>query len=355
MLITYFITPHGYGHATRSIAIMQAITAKAPNTKFIIITSLSEQIFADTDLNYQYIHTVTDVGLAQTNAFNEDINKTIHALEQLIPYQESLIQDLAAICKDTQMVLCDISALGIAVAKEIGVPSVLVSNFTWDWIYTPYLEQHPELKPYADYFKACYLQADFHIQLQPFCVNDESADLIVPPVFRPSTRSKEEIFADLPIQDRPIILVTLGGIATSYDFIQRLKEHPEYFFIIPSAGKYELQDNYLLLPAQTHYHHPDLIHAANVVICKTGYSTISEIYHSGVPLGFVSRDKFPESLVIEAFIDENLSGFKLNQKEFETGDWLNRLPKLLQLARRSKIDKNGADDIADFLLKKIRA
>jgi len=350
MKIAYFISPHGYGHATRAIAIMQTLSSKSSQLEFILFSSLPEHLFSDAGLSFLYHHVVTDIGFYQYDALTEDVDKTVEALDRLLPFQADELERLAEKCADCELVLCDIAALGILVAQTAAIPSVLLESFTWDWIYQPYNKTNPRLKEHADYLKSCYVQADYHIQMQPYCHYDEKADLIVSPVFRAIRQPKEVLFSDIAIADRPIILVTFGGITSSYEFLKRLVDFPDYFFIIPAAGAYAVGENYLLLPAKHNFHHPDLINSSTVVICKTGYSTISEIYHSGVPLAYVGRASFPESPIIEDFIRQHLSGIKLQQDEFESGDWLNRLPELLQLEAKAMSKSNGAEQAAEFLL-----
>ena len=45
------------------------------------------------------------------------------------------------------------------------------------------------------------------------------------------------------------------------------------------------EKNVILLPANTDLYHPDLVHAADAVVAKLGYSTVAETYSAGVPLG----------------------------------------------------------------------
>ncbi|MFX6019324.1 hypothetical protein ABTF08_20820, partial [Acinetobacter baumannii] len=49
-----------------------------------------------------------------------------------------------------EVVLCDISPLGLEAARTAGIPSVLLESFTWDWIYRGYCEREPALAPFAD-------------------------------------------------------------------------------------------------------------------------------------------------------------------------------------------------------------
>ena len=50
--------------------------------------------------------------------------------------------------------MCDISPLGLMVAERAGLPSVLVENFTWDWLYAPLVAQDPAFGPIVDWMRA---------------------------------------------------------------------------------------------------------------------------------------------------------------------------------------------------------
>ena len=107
--------------------------------------------------------------------------------------------------------LCDIAPLGIAAAKRAGIPSVLVENFTWDWIYRGYLGQCSALSGQIDYLRDLFSQADYHIQSEPIC-SPQPCDLVVRPVAR-SLNAPERIrqrFFCTP--EQKLVLVTMGGL-----------------------------------------------------------------------------------------------------------------------------------------------
>src|SRR5947209_1225138 len=76
--IAYFITAHGFGHATRACAVMAAAHQLDPSICFDIFTAAPEFVFKDS-LNgpFAYHHAITDVGLAQTSALVEDAPATL--------------------------------------------------------------------------------------------------------------------------------------------------------------------------------------------------------------------------------------------------------------------------------------
>ena len=51
---------------------------------------------------------------------------------------------------------------------------------------------------------------------------------------------------------------------------------------------------------------------------------------------------------LEAFADEQLSGFRLEDEEFSSGVWVDRVPELLARERRPH-DGGGAERVAEIL------
>ena len=167
--IACFISPHGYGHATRTIAILEALQSLQPQLHIHLVTTVPQALFDKTSLTFSYHPFITDVGLIQQDGFTIDLPGTIAALRQFLPFQTETVQQLQDICSASNLILADISVLGIHVAKQCRVPSVIVENFTWDWIYA-HFNKTPELLSYARVFKQLYAQADYRIQAEPVCL-----------------------------------------------------------------------------------------------------------------------------------------------------------------------------------------
>ncbi|NIP24437.1 MAG: hypothetical protein GWO38_11610, partial [Phycisphaerae bacterium] len=79
---------------------------------------------------------LTDIGLVQQTPFEADLAATVRALKQFLPFDPAQIATRAAELRQQHCVLvvCDIAPLGIRIAQKAGVPSVLIENFTWDWL-----------------------------------------------------------------------------------------------------------------------------------------------------------------------------------------------------------------------------
>jgi hypothetical protein len=348
-----FISPHGFGHAARAAGIMAAIEDIAPTVQFDIFTQVPRWFFEDSlSRPFGYHDVLTDIGLVQQTSLMADLPATLQRLQTFFPLDRTLVTNLARTVRTLGcgLVLCDIAPLGIAVAKEAGTPAVLVENFTWDWIYAAYTAYDAQMQFYIRYLQDLFGAADYHIQTAPVCV-DRHADLVTQPVSRKPTTDPVHTRQRLGLSgEAQVVIITMGGIPMQYAFMQQLAAHQTVTFIIPGAAKsIQRHGNVVLLPHRTSIFHPDLVNACDAVIGKVGYSTLAEVYHAGLPFGYVTRQDFRESPLLTAYIERHMHGVAITPAQFEDGSWLSRLPQLLALPRLTRQGPNGADQAARFL------
>ncbi len=342
-----FISPHGYGHATRTIALLQSLQKRVPDLKARLFTTAPESLFRNTAITHTYQRMTTDVGLVQHDAFSEKRADTLKQLAELLPFPNSLIEEGAELCRDCRLIICDISCLGILVGKVAGIPSVLVENFTWDWIYE---KMGPEsgLEPFIDYFSDIYKRADHRIQTSPVC-RPQPCSLHCLPIARRPKRRRRLVRTSLIEDDRKIVLVSMGGGALDLPFIGQLENHPGYLFILAGQEKDGfIGSNVRLLGPDSGLHHPDLINAADLLVCKSGYSTIAECLQTATPICCVAREHFGESEILENFVKNEMNGAVIEAQHFFSGNWLTSLDSLL-LNSRPAAEINGADQAAEFI------
>jgi hypothetical protein len=247
-------------------------------------------------------------------------------------------------------VLCDIAPLGLVAARAAGVPSVLIENFTWDWIYQGYVQEEARLTRHITYLQSIFATADYHVQMEPVCCPCP-ADLTALPVSRQPQRTREQTRAQLGIPAQaPAVLLTMGGIPEPYTFLSQLQQHRDTWFVVLGAGDcLEQHDNVLALPYRSTVFPPDLVHACDAVVSKAGYSIVAEAYHAGVPFGYVRRERFREGPVLDAYIAAHMHGSTMTEPEFHSGAWLSCLPELLALPRQPQRETRGAEQVARFV------
>lgn len=351
--VAYFISPHGFGHAARAASVMAALQDMAPTVRFDIFTQVPDWFFEDSLAQpFAYHPVLTDIGLVQHTSLLADIPATLQRLQEFFPLNQAVVAALAHTLRAVEcaLVMCDIAPLGIAVAKAAGIPSVLVENFTWDWIYAAYAAENSSINFYVNYLQELFRAADYRLQTAPVCV-ERRADLVTRPVSRKPTAPPEQIRAQLGLAaEAKVVMITMGGIPMHYAFLQQLAEQREVSFVIPGAAdSIQQQGNLVLMPHRTSLFHPNLLYACDAVIGKVGYSTLAEVYHAGLPFGYVARQDFRESPLLAAYIEQHMHGVAITPAQFDNGSWLALLPRLLALPRLTRQEQNGAEQAAQFI------
>ncbi|MCP4112597.1 MAG: hypothetical protein GY749_44900 [Desulfobacteraceae bacterium] len=356
--IAFFISPHGFGHASRAAAIMEAIHEIDPLIRFEIFTKVPSWFFRDSISGaFDYHSLLTDIGLVQKTSLHEDIGMTARTLDDFLPFNESLIAEIAGLINRSKcnLVICDIAPMGIAAAREAGIPSMLVENFTWDWIYEGYAG-HDQINKHVSYLRDLFAKADFRIQTEPVCCY-QKADLITSPVIRKIRTPREQVRKKLGITDnKKTVMVTMGGTKNSQPLSEvtdrKLRHEQDVCFVVPGAAdSVEIYDNIVCLPHKSDFFHPDLVNACDAVIGKVGYSTLAEVYQAGVPFGYISRPTFPESDMLVRFIEKNMPGIHIEEAEYQDGSWIDHLEELLSLRHVQRSGINGAGQAAQFIYK----
>ena len=356
--IAVFVSPHGYGHAARTCAIIQALFELEPAARFEVFTLVPEWFFLDSlACPFRYHILRTDVGLVQTTALAEDPHATLALLEDFLLFKDDLVDRLATELRDLScgLMLADISPLGIAAARHAGIPSALIENFTWDWIYGAYLDAYPAFEGPIAVLTRLFEAADLRIQTEPVC-RPVAGAVTVPPVSRTPRTGRDEVRRRLAIPaEARMVLVTMGGTPWQHASLARLETFSHVIFVIPgTADSPERRGSLVALPHRSGHYHPDLVHASDAIVGKLGYSTLAETYAAAVPFGYAPRPTFRESAPLASFIGNRMAGLEVTPEELYSGSWPARVPELLALGRPTARRENGARAAARLLLGLLR-
>lgn len=352
--VAYIVSPHGFGHAARACAVMAELQRLRPAIHFEVFTEVPRWFFSDSlPRRFSYHHFSSDVGLVQSSPLIEDVQATVDRLDTMWS-DGTRVQGLADRLHELKcsMVMVDISPLGLAAATAVSLPTVLVENFTWDWIYGRYHDAPSKLCEHGRRMADLFASATLRIQTDPICEMSPSA-VRVPPVARAPQNERVATRATLGVgTNEAMIVVSMGGVPWDYGVFSELEHSDGAWIVVPGGSERGVRrrGRLILLPFHADIYHPDLVAASDVVVSKLGYSTVAEAYRAGAALAFAGRPRFPESPVLARWVEEHMVAAEITEEALRNGEWLGAAGRLLEKPRRRPKEPNGAGRAAEIIL-----
>jgi hypothetical protein len=355
--VAYIVSPHGFGHAARSCAVMAEMHRQCPVLHFEIFTAVPKWFFSESLSDcFSYHSLASDVGLAQRSPLVEDLETTSERLDRSrwddLATQRKLAARLQKI--GCTVVVADISPLGLAAAACAGIPTVLIENFTWDWIYLLHPDAPSRLRRHARRMAQIFAAAELRIQTEPVC-EPASAAVTVSPVARSPRLERGTVRASLGVpSDEAMIVVSMGGVPWDYGEFTDFNHSDGPWIVIPGGSERAVRRHgrLIMLPFHADIYHPDLVAASDLVVAKLGYSTVAEAYHAGTALAYIGRPRFPESPVLARWVEEHMVAAEIGEDALRNGIWLAAANELLEVPRRKPDQANGAVQAAETILER---
>jgi hypothetical protein len=390
--IVFYVSGHGFGHTSRTIEVIHAVLRARPEAQIVVKTSAPHRLFArtlrlrspldcargDPELvegsgqadagTCELVELQCDAGMVQLDSLNIDTAESIRQAAEFQAHVPSLIAAEAAYLRDTgaRVVVADIPPLAIAAAREAGIPSVAIANFTWDWIYDGY--RNDAAAEVAREIRRLYSSATLALRL-PMAGGFGGMERVtrdIPFVARHSSRTPDDVRGALGLPPRatgkPLVLMSFGGygvagldvsaLAALQDYTIATTDSPSNNNVIsPTTGLLYLSERQIY---DSGLRYEDLVRAADVVVTKPGYGIISEAIANDAALLYTSRGHFVEYDVLVKEMPRYLRTQYIEQKQFLNGDWSAALRALLAKPAPPECPPlNGADVAAGEILKRI--
>ncbi len=230
--IVFYISGHGFGHASRSIEVINAILAKRPETRIGVRTSAPRWLFDLTVKGKVTFSTLEcDTGVVQIDALTLD---EADSIRRAAAFHSDLVTRAASETRVLRelgagLIVGDIPPLAFAVGASAGIASVAVGNFTWDWVYADYprVRLAPSLLPAI---RGAYAKASMALRL-PMSAGFENIANVkdIPFIARHAGKTREEVCKLLKLPaDKPIVLASFGGYGLpglDTDALAKLKKY----------------------------------------------------------------------------------------------------------------------------------
>ncbi|CZT03985.1 uncharacterized protein RAG0_10586 [Rhynchosporium agropyri] len=350
--ICYYITGHGFGHATRSSQVISALLSASPTTHVTIIATAPKHLFPDSP-RLTLIPYEVDSEIVQPQPYTIDPEASVSRLATFLAKAETpeWQSKMDKILDDTNcnLVVSDAS-YGVAWkgAKERGIKSVLASNFSFDAIFEKLLTLLPEqttrtereekeelinkvTKMYAEFDHVIRFpgQIPFPFVNRYWSAEQQKANISdAPLVYRPSRTSREEVLKGLGVPEEmmgcKVLLVQFGGLVLQKTGATSIPNLPEGWICLFS----EAVDDKRFFQFPKEVYAPDLVRAADMVLGKIGYGTVSECVGMNTALVYVSRPQFEEEHGLVSYMQRMGICREIPVAAFESGEWASAIESL---------------------------
>lgn len=249
------------------------------------------------------------------------------------------------------LIVGDIPPACFEIGARAQIPSVAVTNFTWDVIYRAYAGRYAGFTPLIEEMNRFYAKAALALTLPYPCdMSMFPHRKAIPWITRVSTltRSQAREAFGLP-QTATLVLMSFGGLGVDKIPWQRLGERTEFHFVA-TGNSGETRGNLQVLgAAQRRYE--DLLRAVDVIVTKPGYGIVADVLAHQLPVLYTDRGDFPEyPYLVGALNDLAVADF-IPQEALLSG---NIGPYLVRLLEKDPIwpsvPLNGAETAAEKIL-----
>lgn len=341
--IAFYITNHGYGHASRNVAIIEELLTKREDIKIWIKTDAERVSFLQRNL-YKYDNRIIynsnyhDVGfILNTKTYKVDVETLYTRVSEEIENWPYYIKNECnfLVSENIDLVVSDVIPWVLLAAKKMHISSILLCNFTWYEMYKEYLPENLCLKYYHAYNSAdkIYLYTLGNPDVLKYFSKVEMLSLIS------RKRNSEKIQEIYSAYKHPIIFVSVGKSITmekKYNV-----SGIEATFLTTTGVELE-GENVVRLPSDM-INTQDYISASDYVISKTGWSSLAEIFLNKKKAAVILRGDNPEDNAVLKQIEERGCGVICNFND------LNDINSLIE--QMDKIDCNTLDEFHDDLKK----
>ena len=305
----------------------------------------------------------TDTGAVQVDSLRLDEAATVRVAAAFYRDFESRVAREAAILREhaAALVVADAPPLGCAAAARAGIPAVVLSNFTWDWIYEAYEEARAEPQLLAT-IRDAYRSTTAGWRLPMHGGFATIAPIVdVPFVARHARHDRATVRRTLSLPAGvPLALSSFGGYGvrdldparldclSRWGVVMTGREQPGPLPVgVHFVEEQRLYDSGL--------RYEDLVHAVDVVVTKPGYGIVAECLANGTAILYTSRGRFPEYQVMVDAMPRVMRCAFIEQDRLMAGEWLNSLEWVRALPPTTETaDTSGAGRVASMIREILR-
>ncbi|MHC1726859.1 MAG: hypothetical protein AB9866_12780 [Syntrophobacteraceae bacterium] len=322
--LAYYITSHGFGHAIRSCEVLHQLLLLEAELEIIVVSAVPEWLVSqNVGRRLPVRQLALDIGLIQYDSLHFDLGKTLDALRTLMADSKGIVEKEAAFLKQEQIgaVVSDIAFLPFVAAASVGIPSVGVSNFTWDWIYGIYEQFDSEWRDIIAWARECYSHCSLLLRL-PMAGDCSACPRIepIPLIARKAIRNREEVRQALGIAPgQKAYLLSFSTLILPEGAYRKLEQIEGVTFLYKSPLEFPMAHARSIDGSEVSY--VEAVGAVDGVITKPGYGIVSDCLANGAPMIYTERGSFREYPILVEEIEKSLTSSFISREDFACGNW----------------------------------
>jgi hypothetical protein len=358
MHLAYYVTGHGYGHASRCCALCENLPVSVQVT---LCTSIPRSFFDEElkrEFNYRMVE--FDCGCVQHDSVLVDVKATLETYTAIAHRNEIFLQGEVSWClsQGINAIVSDITPFAFEVAHSAGIPSIAVSNFSWCDIYKPYLEDVPAFEPVFKKMQQQYQLADTVLALfPPAQLSDFISKENVGILGRIGVSRRTELCSIYGLSPQKYLAaIYIGTYGLNDVQWAKLEQFSQWEFLGLQPIKGAPCNYHAIEKVDCSY--TDLLSSVDCVVSKLGYGIVSSSLLNGVPLIYPPRDDFAEYPFLEKALADRGCDYLIDNKNYRSLSWgaaleyclgkkTTKMPNsALQIARRIAAIVN--DDLHEY-------
>lgn len=324
--IVIFVSDEGFGHKVRQSCVANELIQKG--AEVIFQTGKLGFVKDLLDVNVK-VKPIFNLLRLKKDQFGLNINRTSKFLKGYIRKSKRWIDRMVKskhVIKADVLVTDIVEEVGV-VAKRLNKPVFAISHFTWHWFFE---KLGPEFKVISAYLKNCF-EVDCFLY-PPFSKQPETFPNPHPiNIIARTPRPRHMVRNELGIQNNDRVILIGDGERNVWSGLlpnlSKLKKSKMVYI----TNRNNIGPPFIQIRNKSRFH--DYINAADLVITKGGYSTLSECLAYGTKIMIVKERNHPETQENARLLRESNRAFVCNFEEFS------RDPiELIFKALESKID-----------------
>ena len=300
--------------------------------------------------NFTLQNAKVDADCVHGNFIHIDADKTFLQVEEF--YAESnarlTAEKLWLEEEDIDLILSDIASLPLKAGKLLGIPRLLIANFTWHDIYS-HLDGANDHRDLLDQIREEYASAS--LQILPQChltneVVDQQQEVGLIAMTGQDKRKELGEFLQTSLEHKTLVFIYLGEIGESPLDWQSLEAMEHCVFISRDPLPRDINNLHIL---DQRFRYPDLIASSDLVCTKAGYSTLATAFAHNKPVISCSRENFIEFEAMKNFLQENEVGVIMEPAKFYACQWQEDIKKAQKLTVKGKVKLQGELEVLEII------